>query len=266
MKIGITGLCTPAAWSLGETLKNIKEAGYESYELALRDEGWFSLESSDAQLREVAAAAKAAGIDLVSICPAIRKRPKDLITADGTVRRASLETVEECLRIASVTGVKTILLTMGALTPELYYDVAYANGLDSMKRLAPVAEKFGVKLAIEYVWNKFLLSPMEFNAFLDAVGSPWVGFYFDPGNMAVFGYPQHWVRLCKRHIMAVHMKDFKRQGYQWTPLGKGDVDFTAVMRELRAAGFDGPLVSEVDGSIAPMAETAQEIRRIMGMG
>ncbi|MBN8218701.1 MAG: sugar phosphate isomerase/epimerase [Spirochaetes bacterium] len=266
MNVGITGLCTPAAWTLGETLSKIREAGYVSYELALRDEGWFSLTSSDIQLREVAREAAAAGVDLVSLCPAFKSRPKDLITADAVVRRESLKTVEECLRIASVTGVKTVLLTLGALTPELYYDAAYANGLDSMRRLAPVAERFGVRLAIEYVWNKFLLSPMEFNAFLDAVGSSHVGFYFDPGNMAVFGYPEHWVRLCRRHVMAVHMKDFRRQGWQWTPLLSGDVCFPAVMRELRAAGFDGPLVSEVDGSIAPLNETAKAIREIMGMG
>jgi sugar phosphate isomerase/epimerase len=63
--------------------------------------------------------------------------------------------------------------------------------------------------------------------------------------------------------MAVHMKDFKRQGFQWTPLGQGDVDFRAVMAELVKVGFDGALVSEVDQSLASFADTAKAIRKVI---
>jgi len=266
MKVGITGLCTPTEWSAAETFANIRNAGYTAYEPALRDTGWFSLACSDRELKTAAAQARDAGIELVSICPGVRSRPKDLMTADDDVRKASVDTVRECMRIASVTGVDTMLLNLGALTPELYYGQAYANALDAMRKLGPMAEDMGVRLAIEYVWNKFLLSPMEFNAFCNEVDSPNVGFYFDPGNMAIFGFPEHWVRICGKHLMAVHMKDFKRKGYRWTPLLEGDVNFPAVMRELRAAGYDGPLVSEVPDSIASFADTAAAICAIVDMG
>ena len=262
MKVGVTGLVTPAEWSLDETLTQIRNTGYEAFELALRDEGWFSLNSTDAELETVATKATAAGVELVSICPSFGSRPKDLMTNDAQTRAASIATVVECMRIASVVGVDTILLVLGGLTPELYYDDAYANARESMRELAPIAERMGVKLAIEYVWNKFLLSPMEFTRFLDEVGSPNVGFYFDPGNMAIFGYPEHWVRICGRHVMAVHIKDFKRDGSEWTPLGGGDVDFPAVMCELRKIDFSGALVSEVPPSIASLADTAAAIRSI----
>ena len=92
-----------------------------------------------------------------------------------------------------------------------------------------------------------------------------VGFYFDPGNMCAFSYPKHWVRIVGRHLMAVHMKDFKRQGFQWMPLGEGDADFPGIMAELRALGFDGALVSEVDTGTAPFADTAAAIREIMAL-
>ena len=82
--------------------------------------------------------------------------------------------------------------------------------------------------------------------------------------MAIFSYPEHWVRICGRHLMAVHMKDFRRDGSVWTPLLEGDVDFGAVMAELKDLGFDGALVSEVGDSTASFAETAKTIRRIMG--
>ena len=265
MTVGITGLVTPAEWSMEKTFQTIKAAGYDSYELALRDTGEYSLESSEADLKAIADAADSAGIDLVSVCPAVRGKPKDLMNADPSVREQSINTFSECIRLTKAVGVDTLLVVLGSLTPELYYDAAYANALGSMRDLASIAEDAGVNLAIEYVWNKFLLSPMEFAAFCDEVDSPNVGFYFDPGNMAIFGYPEHWVRICAKHLMAVHMKDFRRKGSVWTPLLEGDVDFAAVMRELRALGFDGALVSEVDQSIASYEDTASEIRRIMSM-
>jgi L-ribulose-5-phosphate 3-epimerase len=263
MNIGITGLVVPEAWTFEETLENIKNAGYNSFELALRDTGYFSLASSDSELKKIAEQADSAGVDLVSICPAVRSRPKDLMNADSSVRDESLDTFCEYIRIAECVGVDTILIVLGSLAPELYYDTAYKNALRSMKTLAPIAEAAGVKLAIEYVWNKFLLSPMEFAQFCDDVGSPNVGFYFDPGNMAIFSYPEHWVRICGRHLMAVHMKDFRREGSVWTPLLDGDVDFNRVMFELRSLGFDGPLVSEVDSATASFTDTAKTIREII---
>ncbi len=265
MNIGVTGLVIPKEWSFAQTLESITAAGYDSFELALRDSGYFSLESTDSELRALAGQAKSAGVSLVSICPSIRTRPKDLMSADKDSRRLGVATFEEFIRIAETVGVDTILVVLGSLTPDLFYDDAYANALESMKRLAPVAEKAGVKLAIEYVWNKFLLSPMEFTRFCDDVASPNVGFYFDPGNMAIFGYPEHWVRICGRHLMAVHMKDFRRDGAAWPPLLEGDVDFAKVMMELKRLGFDGPLVSEVDTAAASLAATASSIRKIMDL-
>jgi len=263
VKVGITGLVIPQEWSFDEVLRNIRADGYEALELALRTTGYFSFDSSEAELKELASKAADAGVELVSICPAFRDRPKDFMTNDAAVREASVETITDCMKLANAVGVDTILLVLGALTPELYYDQAYRNAVESMRKVAPIAEDMGVRVAIEYVWNKFLLSPMEFARFLDEVDSPNVGFYFDPGNMAIFGYPEHWVRICGRHLMAAHMKDFKREGFQWTPLGEGDVDFRAVMAELRAIGFDGALVSEVDRSIASFADTAAAIKRII---
>ena len=265
MDIGISELIIPAEWSFGEVLENIGKDGYTALELCLRDEGYFSLSSTEDDLRALRDQAGEAGIDLVSVVSWARSRPRDLMTNDAALRKEAVGTARDCMRSAKGVGADTILLVLGSLTPDLFYDDAYRNALAGMREVAPIAEDMGVKVAIEYVWNKFLLSPMEFARFVDEVDSPNVGFYFDPGNMAIFGYPEHWVRICGRHIMATHMKDFKRQGYEWTPLTEGDVDFPAVMRELKAIGFDGPLISEVDSGTAPFAETARTLERIAAM-
>ena len=265
MKVGLSCIITPRDWSFDETLENATAAGYEALELVITDEGEITLDTPACELEKLAGRAADAGVELSSICPSFRNAPKDLMTNDDSVRAESMDNVRRALDVASGLGIDTMLLTLGGLPAELYYNEAYANSLQAMQKLAPYAEELDVNMAIEYVWNKFLLSPMEFAKFCDDVASPRVGFYFDPGNMAIFGYPEHWVRICGKHLMAVHVKDFRREGSVWTPLLEGDVDFSAVMAELRSLGFDGPLVSEVESSIASFEDTAAAIRRIIAL-
>ena len=94
---------------------------------------------------------------------------------------------------------------------------------------------------------------------------PLIGFYFDSGNMVIQGYPEQWVNILGRHIKKVHLKDFRRSDHSWPPLTEGDVDFPAVMAELRNIGYDDALLSEVGAGTAPFEETAAAIRRIIEM-
>ncbi len=266
MKVGITGLVTPADWTFAETLEKIKAAGYESFEIAIRDEGQITLGTAQAELRSLAQQAADTGITLESACPAFRNDPRDLMTDDAAARAKAIDTWKRVIDMLNTMGIDTVLVVLGGLPPELFYHHAYANALQSMQQLAPHAEQAGVNLAIEYVWNKFLLSPMECARFCAEVSSPRVGFYFDPGNMAIFGWPHHWVRICGHVLKMVHMKDFtwSDQHYSWPALLEGDVDFPAIMRELRAIGYDRSLISEVSPDV-PLEQTAQAIRKIMAM-
>jgi len=263
MKVGLSCIITPREWSFDELLEKSKAAGYEALELVITDEGEITLDTPPADLAKLAGRANDAGIELSSICPSFGKWPKDFMTSDWQVRKQSLDTVRRCLDVAKALGIDTVLLTLGGMPASLFYNVAYANALQSMQKVAPYAEGVNVNLAIEYVWNRFLLSPMEFARFCDECGSPKVGLFFDTGNMVIQGFPEHWVRICGKHLMKVHFKDFRREGAQWPPLLQGDVDFPAVMAELIKIGYDGALLSEVHPSIASLEETAQAIRRIM---
>lgn len=265
MKVGLSGIITPAEWSYEELLKQTVAAGYEALEVCLTTEGAIRIDMSEAELAAIGRQAADAGLELTSVCASVRDLPKDIMTNDCEVWKQSLETIKRCLAATRALGVDTMLLTMGVLTDDLYYNEAYANGLKALQLMAPVAEDLQVNIAVEYVWNKFLLSPMEFARFCDEVASPRVGLFFDTGNMVVFGFPQHWVRICGKHLMKVHFKDFQRQGYEWKPLLEGDVNFPAVMAELRKIGYDGALLSEVAPSLASLADTAAAIRRIMEM-
>jgi len=189
------------------------------------------------------------------------------LLAGGEEQKRNIEQTCAELEIARKLGVKTTLYTFGYLQPDLFYDKAYENAVTGLRALAHRAEAAGVSLAIEFVWSGFLFSPLEMKGLLDEVGSQAIGFYFDPGNMAVFQYPHHWVRILGNHIKMVHMKDWKGNATNgcWPPLLEGTIDFARVMAELRAIGYDGYLISEVESGICAIEDTAQKIRKIMTM-
>ena len=146
--------------------------------------------------------------------------------------------------------------------------VTYAHAMhatsEALCRLRHAAEERRVSLAIENVWNRFLLSPVEAAGLIDRINSPYVGLYFDTGNIMPFGYPQDWIDTLGGRIARVHMKDYDlakpgRDGF--CPLGEGSVDWPAVIGALRSAGYDGPLTYE--GGDDP-AEMVRRIERMIG--
>ncbi|NLF15750.1 MAG: sugar phosphate isomerase/epimerase [Lentisphaerae bacterium] len=250
--------------STEEFLVAARDNGYEAVELSLRPQGGLTPQTTPAELDAIAERARALGLTIASVT--LGHCTGNLL-ATGADQETSITQTAAGLEMAARLGAPVALHTLGRLSPDLYYDDAYRHAVAALRRLAPTAERLGVAIAFEFVWNGFLFSPMEVARFLDEVGSPAVGFYFDPGNMAVFQFPHHWVRIVGRRIKRVHLKDWKGNALNggWTPLQEGAVDFARVMAELRAAGYTGPLISEVPESLATLSATADAIRRIRAL-
>ena len=149
--------------------------------------------------------------------------------------------------------------------PQPYERVA-ARAREAVEALLPSAGKLKVKLAVENVWNRFLLSPVEMKDFIDQFGSEWVGSYFDVGNVLLYGHPEDWIRTLGKRIAAVHMKDFRTNVGNldgFVDLLSGDVNFRAVMSALRAAGYEGPYTAEIVPGKEGAAEKAIAALRII---
>lgn len=128
------------------------------------------------------------------------------------------------------------------------YAVCYKRAFDAVSKLVGNAEKTGVTLCIENVWNKFLLSPLEMRNFIDSFESRRVGSYFDIGNVLLTGYPDQWINILGRRIKRVHVKDFKKSSGTaegFVDLGEGDVDFAAVKKALKAVKYNGYVTAEM---------------------
>ena len=263
MQVGISQLIA-SDLALADFLQQAATTGYEVVELSMRQQGDLTPQSSPAQLAQIVEQAAAYNLQLVSMT---HSHCTGNLLDSGEAQQTSIRETEIGLQAAAAMGIGCTLHTLGRLRPDLYYDAAYRNGVQSLQRLAESAEKLNVQLAVEFVWNGFLFSPLEMKHFLDEVGSPTIGFYFDPGNMAVFQFPHQWVRIVGQHLKMVHLKDWQGRALNggWPALLEGEVDYAAMNRELRAINYDGPMISEVPPNVASFAATATAIRKIIQM-
>jgi L-ribulose-5-phosphate 3-epimerase len=178
-----------------------------------------------------------------------------LSSADPAVVSKSVAGMETSLRNAKLWGADTVLLVPAVVNPQTSYQEAWTRSQRVIReRLLPLASELKVVIAVEEVWNKFLLSPLEFARYVDEMSSPWVKAYFDVGNIVFYGYPQDWIRTLGPRTAKVHIKDFQldRPGgkFAWKNLGEGDIDWPEVRKALADVGYDGWITTEIQGGDA----------------
>ena len=140
-----------------------------------------------------------------------RNEVRKAIEATGVVVHGFLNSSKPDLKYAidsaKFYGATSVLVVAGRVDGENAYDQVYRQQQDRIKAALPYAEKMGVRLLIENVWNNFLLSPLEMARFIDEMQSPAVGAYFDVGNVVRFGWPAHWIRNSRQaHRQAGHQR------------------------------------------------------------
>ena len=150
-----------------EAMKIAKDAGFEGIELALGADGEISMTSTDEELLSIKAYAEELGIAIPSISSGLCWA--DSLTADDPAQRQRAhDMIVRQLYCAKMLGAETILIIPGSVSvefvpewPVVPYDVVYDRALEEVKKLAAIAESYGVQIGLENVWNKFLLSPLE---------------------------------------------------------------------------------------------------------
>ena len=253
------------ALQLGMLPKKLPDA--EKFELAKKC-GFDGIEGSPMKdldaARELGRLARQAGVPIHSIVRGGWDAP--FSDPDPKVIDKGLATMETALRSAKALGADAVLLVPAIVNENVSYAQAYKRSQRHIKKVLPLAEELGVIIAVENVWNKFLLSPLEFARYVDEFESPWLKVYFDIGNVILFGYSQDWIRTLGKRIVKIHLKDFKRRGYEWTNLLDGDVNWPEVRRALDEIGYDGYLTTELrGGDEAYLTDLANRIDRFFNM-
>jgi hexulose-6-phosphate isomerase len=216
-----------------------------------------------AAAKEIGAQAKQAGVPIHSVVngwggPLSDPRPERV--------EKGLASMEVSLRCAKAVGADAVLLVPAVVNEEVGYAEAWERSQKNVRKLLPLAKELQVIIAVENVWNKFLLSPLEFAKYVDEFNDPWLRAYIDVGNMILFGFAQDWVRTVGKRIVKIHLKDFKRDGYRWTNLLDGDVNWPQVRKALDEVGYRGYLTPELSGgNEAYLTDLSKRVDKIIAM-
>lgn len=231
---------TAKTLSVGERFKLVRDAGFAGVEVA-----------SAMNQAEVIAARDAAGLAIPSVVVATHWT-HPLTSPNPSMRQTGLDGLLQALKDAKAYGASSVLLVPGVVNKEIAYADAYTRSVAEIAKAVPLAESLGVAIAIENVWNQFLLSPLEAVAYVDSFKSKFVRWHFDVGNVVNTGWPEHWVRVLGSRIAKIHVKEFSRKlrdekgpfaGFR-VELMAGDSDWPAVMAALDAVGYNGWLIAE----------------------
>ncbi|MDH5398465.1 MAG: sugar phosphate isomerase/epimerase [Cyclobacteriaceae bacterium] len=247
-----------------DNFKLIKRLGFDGVELD---------SPNDFDRDEVIEASKKAKLPIPGVIDSVHWKDR-LTDPDAGVRAKGLDGLKTAIKDAKAYGSSTVLLVPGRVTKEVAYDVAYKRSQDEIRKVLPMAEEYGVKIAIENVWNMFLFSPLEMARYIDELESDWVGAYFDVGNIVNYGWPEHWIRILGKRIIKVDIKEYSRAirdkegpsaGFR-PKLGEGDCDWPEVVKALEEVGYNGWTSAEVRGGGEDrLREISQNMDKILGL-
>ena len=254
MKKSVNQWAFPGGLSLGECLKLASDTGFEAVELAIAEEGTLNLDVTKEKTEKVAEEVRNAGLEVASLATGLFWK-YSLTSSSKDVSGRAKEIVVKMLNVASWLGTDAILVVPGCVnvpwdpaSEVVPYEVAYERAREALRELAPVAQKFEVHIGVENVWNNMLLSPLEMRKFIEEIDNPYVGVYFDVGNVLITGFPEHWISILGKIIKRIHLKDFKTSVGNingFCNLLEGDVNWQEVIKALKEIGYDSYVTAEI---------------------
>jgi L-ribulose-5-phosphate 3-epimerase len=247
LKKGIMWGCIGVGETILEKFQAAKQAGFDGVEVM-----------SHLNRDEVLKARDVTGMIIPSVCNAQHWK-FTLSDPDPMVREEGVAALKLSLEDAKAYGADTVLLVPGRVSDSVSYEVCWERSVAEIKKAIPLAEQLQVKIAIENVWNNFLLSPVEAAYYADQFESRMIGWYFDCGNILAYGWPEQWIKILGSRIAKVHIKEYSRKiadkqgkgaGFD-VKLMEGDVNWPLVMKALDDNGYNDWTTIEQDGGDTP---------------
>ncbi len=231
--------------SILDKFKLLKDLGFDGVEMDSPNE---------LDEKEILQARDKTGLEIPGVVNSYHwKHP--LSDPDPEVRGRCVESMKTAISDCKKYGGTTVLLVPAVVNAKVAYNDAYQRSQEEIRKILPVAEEAGIKIAIENVWNNFLISPMEAARYIDEFESEMIGWYFDVGNIVRYGWPDQWIRILGKRIIKIDIKEYSRkkqtdegiwEGFK-VKLTDGDCNWPEVNKALKEIGYQGWGSAEVPG-------------------
>ncbi|RWA75130.1 MAG: sugar phosphate isomerase/epimerase [Mesorhizobium sp.] len=262
MQVGVFAKTFPGNEPAG-VLAAVRDAGFAVTQFNLACAGLPSMPDSvpDEAIRSIDAAAKASGVRLVALSGTY-----NMAHPDRRVRDEGLCQLAVVIETAAKLSIPLVTLCTGtrnaedqwAHHPDNADPSAWADMASEMEKALRLAERHGVDLGIEPEQANIVTSAGDAVRLIGEMGSTRLRIVLDPANLferASAGEARaivaEAVECAAGHIALAHAKDRFADG-RFATAGQGIVDFSDFIACLKAAGFDGPLVTHgLSAGVAP---------------
>ena len=272
----------PEKMNLEQCLRLAKSAGFDAIELNYDLDNDLSPKSGAKEYAAIRALADKIGIQISGLCSFLFW-PYPLTANDNAKRARGFELAAKMTQAAHDLGVENLLVVPGAVNipwrtdyEPVPNDVCDKRAREAIAKLLPNAEKLKVKLNIENIFfNGYLMTPGEMIDFVDSYKSEYVKVHFDTGNIMMFQFPEHWIKMLGKRIQNVHLKEYTKKGTDYSletfrPLLDGTTNWPAVMESFEQTGYSGYLTFEYFHPYSHFPEaliyqTADSLDRLLGI-
>jgi sugar phosphate isomerase/epimerase len=179
----------------------------------------------------------------------------NMIHPDPVQRAAGLARLATLIAAAPAMGTDMVTLCTGTRDPHDQWrahpdnatPAAWADLLTELEKALPFAEAAGIRLGIEPELANVIDSAAAARRLIDTLQSPALAIVLDPANLFETA-PDHRDIIARAtdtladRIAMAHAKDRASDG-SFVAAGQGVIDFAHFTACLRAAGFDGDLVT-----------------------
>ena len=256
-KIAVSISMLPAERPLLERFRLAVDAGFSAVEMRTVED--------PAAADRVREAVERSGLRIHSVVNAGRRFP--LSSADREVVRQGVASMTASLRNAHLWGADAVVIAPAGAGPDTTYQDAWNRSQRVIReRILPLARDLDLVLAVEEVWDGFLLGPPEVARYVDAFSSPCVKACFDMGRIIFYTHPQDWIRAMGPRLVNVRARHIRLDrnggGRDLGNMGEGSADWGEVRTALEEIAYDGWVTADIAGNDpAFLEDVATALRR-----
>ena len=218
-----------------EKLQCAKECGYDYLEISIdaTEEKINRIYMDTEEKKEIMEAIFDTGIPIGSMSVSALTKYA-LGDPDQAVRDRGMEIAEKSIQLASVLGVRTVMIPG--------YDIYYGEStietkryfLENIRKIAEIAEREGILVGFETMENNFMNTTGKAVQYVNMVDSAYLKIYPDAGNITNAAVANRHdvcedLSLGKGKLIALHLKETKPDVYREVPFLTGHVEFERII-------------------------------------
>ncbi|MCW3119000.1 MAG: hypothetical protein JWM28_3082 [Chitinophagaceae bacterium] len=198
---------------------------------------------------------------------------QSFVSPDKEVLRKEIEHTKKCIELAAKMGIPCLRLNSGRWNTIKSFDELMKNRgvepilpgyteadgfkwcIDSIQQCLPVAEEFGVLLALENHWG-LCSTPEGQLRIKKAIDSPWLGILMDTGNFLENPYSK--LEMIAPYTNFVQAKTYYGGG-EWYSL---ELDYKRIIDILQKVNYQGYISLEFEGKEDPFTAVPKSIEML----